>query len=135
MDEAELLEILPQVKEMEEKLAKLRGGVTLVRPEERKAIEKVYSEQISHWRKRKRIFKDLWDAITENSPKDLKEFKVLYCVAQRGSSCIWPCTKFALTAVLFLQEELGIEYDEDVGVSLQSFSDLSQHSKKRTRGQ
>ncbi|GLT34477.1 hypothetical protein SLA2020_089870 [Shorea laevis] len=47
------------------------------------------------------------DAITENSPKDLKEFK----------------------------DELGIEYDEDVGVSLQSFCDLMQRGKKRTRGQ
>ncbi|GKU90353.1 hypothetical protein SLEP1_g4356 [Rubroshorea leprosula] len=96
-----------EVKEMEDKLDKLRGGVTLVKPEERKAIEEMYSEKISHWRKRKRMFKDLWDAITENSPKDLKEFK----------------------------EELGIEYDEDVGVSLQSFCDLLQHGKKRARGQ
>ncbi|GLT76623.1 hypothetical protein SLA2020_482750 [Shorea laevis] len=96
-----------EVKEMEDKLDKLRGGVTLVKPEERKAIEEMYSEKISHWRKRKRIFKDLWDAITENSPKDLKEFK----------------------------EELGIECDEDVGVSLQSFCDLLQHGKKRARGQ
>ncbi|KDP29390.1 hypothetical protein JCGZ_18311 [Jatropha curcas] len=95
-----------EVKEMEDKLVKLRGEVTLVRPEEGKAVEKMYSEQISQWRRRKRMFKDLWDAITENSPKDLKEFK----------------------------EELGIEYDEDVDVSLQSFSDLLQHGKKRARG-
>ncbi|KAK9276811.1 hypothetical protein L1049_006347 [Liquidambar formosana] len=96
-----------EVKEMEEKLNKLRGGVTLVRPEDRKAVEKMYSETISQWRKRKRIFRDLWDSITENSPKDLKAFK----------------------------EELGIEYDEDVGVSLQSFCDLMQNGKKRARGQ
>ncbi|CAN0928939.1 hypothetical protein LINGRAHAP2_LOCUS36769 [Linum grandiflorum] len=32
-----------------------------------------------------------------------------------------------------LQEELGIEYDEDVGVSFQSFSDLVQHADKRRR--
>lgn len=57
-------------------MEKLRGGVTLVRPEDRKAVEAMYAEKISQWRKRKRIFKDLWDAITENSPKDLKEFKV-----------------------------------------------------------
>lgn len=69
---------LYQVREMEDKLMKLRGGVTLVRPEDRKAVEEIYSEKISQWRKRKRIFKDLWDAITENSPKDIKEFKVLY---------------------------------------------------------
>lgn len=34
-----------------------------------------------------------------------------------------------------LQEELGLEYDEDVDVSLQSFTDLMQHGKKRARGQ
>lgn len=63
---------------MEEKLTKLREGVALVSPEERKAVEGMYSEAINQWRRRKRMFKDVWDAITENSPKDLKEFKVLY---------------------------------------------------------
>ena len=63
---------------MEEKLTKLRGGVTLVSPEERKVIESLYSSTISQWRKRKRMFKDIWDSITENSPKNPKEFKVLY---------------------------------------------------------
>lgn len=95
-----------EVKEMEEKLDKLRGGVTLVRPEDRKVVEDMVSEKLTQWRRRKRMFKDLWDAITENSPKDLKEFK----------------------------EELGIEYDEDVGVSLQPYSDLMQRDKKRPRG-
>lgn len=50
----------------------------LVKPEERKAVEQIYLESTSQWRRRKRMFKDLWDAITENSPKDLKEFKVFY---------------------------------------------------------
>lgn len=63
---------------MEEKLTKLRGGVTLVKPEERKAVEGMLSEMIGHWRKRKRMFKDLWDTLTENSPKDPKEFKVSF---------------------------------------------------------
>ncbi|KAI8022459.1 hypothetical protein LOK49_LG03G00777 [Camellia lanceoleosa] len=96
-----------EVEEMEDRLTKLRGGVTLVSPEERKAVERMYMDTISQWRRRKRMFRDVWDAITENSPKDLKEFK----------------------------EELGIEYDEDVGVSLQSFCDLMQHGKKRARVQ
>nr|GMD21241.1 homologous-pairing protein 2 homolog [Ipomoea batatas] len=95
-----------EAEEMEKKLTKLREGVTLVSPEERKAVEELYTETINQWRRRKRMFKDLWDAITENSPKDIKEFK----------------------------EELGIEYDEDVGVSLQSFADLVQQGKKRSRG-
>ncbi|KGN52066.1 homologous-pairing protein 2 homolog [Cucumis sativus] len=95
-----------EVKELEEKLEVLRRGVTLVSPEDRKAIEQIYSEKLSQWRKRKRMFKDIWDAITENSSKDLKEFK----------------------------EELGIEYDEDVGVNLQSFSDMLPQNRKRPRG-
>ena len=66
-----------QVEEMEKKLVKLRGGVALVNPEERKAVEDMFSEKLSQWRKRKRMFKELWDTLTENSPKDLKEFKVL----------------------------------------------------------
>ncbi|MED6160375.1 Homologous-pairing protein 2 [Stylosanthes scabra] len=99
-------ELRMEVQEMENKLTKLRGGVTLVSPEERKAVESMLSEKISQWRKRKRMFKDIWDTLTENSPKDPKE----------------------------LREELGIEYDEDVGVSLQSYSDLIQQGKKRPRG-
>lgn len=63
---------------MEEKLIQLREGVTLVSPGERKVVEGMYTEALSQWRRRKRMFKDIWDAITENSPKDLKEFKVFY---------------------------------------------------------
>ncbi|XP_072971458.1 homologous-pairing protein 2 homolog [Typha angustifolia] len=92
-----------EVQEMEEKLKKLRNGVVLVKPEDKKVIEETYSDKVNQWRKRKRIFKDLWDAITENSPKDPKDFK----------------------------EDLGLEYDEDVGVSLQSYNDLMNLSKKR----
>lgn len=62
---------------MEKRLIKLREGVTLVSPEERKAIEGLYSEALNQWRRRKRMFRDVWDAITENSPKNPKEFKVL----------------------------------------------------------
>ncbi|CAN6675644.1 unnamed protein product [Malus baccata var. baccata] len=94
-----------EVNEMEDRLEKLRGGVTLVKPEDRKAVEQMVSEKVSQWRKRRRMFKDLWDAITENSPKDVKEFK----------------------------EELGIDYDEDVGVSLLSFSDLRSNKRPRLR--
>lgn len=119
---------------MEEKLIKLRGGVTLVSPEERKVIEAMYSDAISQWRRRKRMFKDIWDSITENSPKDLKEFKVVlllsYC--EYTNHCI---AKHISLMGLCFQEELGIEYDEDVGVSLQSFSDLMQQGKKRAREQ
>ncbi|KAF2548615.1 hypothetical protein F2Q70_00019766 [Brassica cretica] len=92
---------------MEEKLVKLREGVTLVRPEDKKAVEDMYSDKINQWRKRKRMFRDVWDTVTENFPRDIKEFK----------------------------EELGVEYDEDVGLSLHAYSDLIPHGKKRGRGQ
>ncbi|XP_021723842.1 homologous-pairing protein 2 homolog [Chenopodium quinoa] len=105
--QAKLGRLKIEVEEMEDKLTKLRGGVTLVKPEDRKAIEDLYVNAISHWRKRKRMFKDIWDTITENLPRDLKELK----------------------------EELGIEYDEDAGQSLQSFCNLMPQSKKRGRGQ
>lgn len=62
---------------MEEKLVKLRRGVTLVKTEDREAVAEIFSAKLSQWRKRRRMFKDIWDTITENSPKDLKEFKVL----------------------------------------------------------
>ncbi|PHT58328.1 hypothetical protein CQW23_00691, partial [Capsicum baccatum] len=63
-------------KEMEKKLIKLWKGVTLVSPEDRLAIEEgLYSETLNQRRRRKRMFKDVWDAITENSPKNPKEFK------------------------------------------------------------
>ncbi|KAM3379633.1 hypothetical protein P3S68_012047 [Capsicum galapagoense] len=90
-------------KEMEKKLIKLWKGVTLVSLEDRLAIEGLYSEALNQRRRRKRMFRDVWDAITENSPKNPKEFK----------------------------EEHGVEYDEDVGVNFQSFADLIQHGKKR----
>ena len=50
-----------------------------MRPEERVAVESMLSEKVSQWRKRKRMFRDLWDTLTENSPKDPKEFKVSFC--------------------------------------------------------
>uniref|UniRef100_A0A0D3FN41 non-specific serine/threonine protein kinase n=1 Tax=Oryza barthii TaxID=65489 RepID=A0A0D3FN41_9ORYZ len=94
-----------EVQEMEEKLNKLRNGVILVKPEDKKIIEESFSEKVNQWRKRKRMFKELWDNITENSPKDQKEFK----------------------------EELGLEYDEDVGVNLQSYSDMLTSLSKRRK--
>ncbi|KAK9750310.1 hypothetical protein RND81_02G186600 [Saponaria officinalis] len=105
--QAKLEKLSTEIEGMETKLTKMRGGVTLVKPEEKKAIEDQYITAISHWRKRKRMFKDIWDSITENMPRDLKEFK----------------------------EELGLEFDEDVDVSLQSYGELMPQNRKRARGQ
>ncbi|KAM0837083.1 hypothetical protein ACQ4PT_061894 [Festuca glaucescens] len=94
-----------EVQEMEEKLNKLQSGVILVKPEDKKIIEESFSERVTQWRKRKRMFKELWDNITENSPKDLKEFK----------------------------EELGLEYDEDVDVTIQPYSEMLASLSKRRK--
>lgn len=82
---------------MENKLAKLRGGVTLVRPEECKAVEETFSEKLSQWRKRKRMFKDLWDTLTENSPKDPKEFKVFSFLFLSVCVCVCMCVSVMVT--------------------------------------
>lgn len=79
---------------MEEKLKKLRSGVVLVKPEDKKVIEETYSQKINQWRKRKRMFKELWDAITENSPKDLKEFKVFQMGHPFSMHCHIPSIHF-----------------------------------------
>lgn len=67
---------------MEDRLVKLRGGVTLVKPEDRKMVEDMFLEKLNQWRKRKRMFKEVWDTLTENMPNDPKQFKV-FCF----SSC------------------------------------------------
>ncbi|ONM08461.1 Homologous-pairing protein 2-like protein [Zea mays] len=103
--QSEVGPIFVQVQEMEETLNKLRSGVTLVKPEDKEIIENSFSEKVNQWKKRKRMFKELWDNITENSPKDQKEFK----------------------------EELCLEYDEDVDVNLQPYSDMLASLNKRRK--
>lgn len=84
------------IKNAESKLGTLKQGVVLVSAEEREKVQGEFVVKISEWRKRKKMFKELWDLITESLPRDLKEFK----------------------------EELGIEYDEDVQVNLQDYASL-----------
>ena len=60
---------------MEEKLDKLQSCVILVKPD-KKIIENSFAENVNQWRKRKSMFKGIWDNITENRPNDQKEFKV-----------------------------------------------------------
>ncbi|XP_039828597.1 homologous-pairing protein 2 homolog [Panicum virgatum] len=63
-----------EVQEMEEKLDKLQSCVILVKPD-KKIIENSFAENVNQWRKRKSMFKGIWDNITENRPNDQKEFK------------------------------------------------------------
>ncbi|CAN6199593.1 unnamed protein product [Urochloa humidicola] len=45
-----------EVQEMEEKLDKLRSGVILVKPEDKKIIEGSFAEKVNQWKRRKRMF-------------------------------------------------------------------------------
>ncbi|KAH7301395.1 hypothetical protein KP509_23G023500 [Ceratopteris richardii] len=92
-----------EIKNAEHRLEKLRQGVVLVSVEERQKVQETFVSKLGEWRKRKRMFKELWDLITESLPRDLKEFK----------------------------EELGIEYDEDVEVNLQDYVNLVPKKLKR----
>ncbi len=92
-----------EVSNMQLKLKKLCEGTVLVKPEEWKMVQDMYNEKINRWIKKKRAFKEIWDTITENMPKDLKEFK----------------------------KELGIETNEDTGVSFQSYSNYTSNKNLR----
>lgn len=100
--------LLCQVKEMENKLAKLRGGVTLVKPEDRMAVEEMFLEKLSQWRKRKRMLRDIWDPIMENSPKNLKEFKVLSVVCLVKQNCLLLQNLFTVVDFVFHRKNLEL---------------------------
>ncbi|KAJ3047016.1 PSMC3 interacting protein [Rhizophlyctis rosea] len=70
------------------RLNKLRDNPVQMSSEDKKRIETGLESMRTEWRKRKRMFKDMWDAVTENLPGDRKE----------------------------LMEEIGIETDESVGL-------------------
>lgn len=48
----------------------------MVSVDEREKVQEAFVAKMGEWRKRKKMFKELWDLITESLPKDLKEFKV-----------------------------------------------------------
>ncbi|CAI8032610.1 Homologous-pairing protein 2 homolog [Geodia barretti] len=76
---------------MNKQLTKLKSG-DRVSPEECKKVTKAHTEAVRHWRKRKRMTTDIVNAILEGYPKSKKQ----------------------------LFEEVGIETDEDYGVSVPS---------------
>jgi hypothetical protein len=49
-----------QLAEANDRLAGLRKGSTLVKPEERQAVERAFADAMEQWAKRKRIFKNIW---------------------------------------------------------------------------
>ncbi|KAJ1987319.1 hypothetical protein H4R33_002924 [Dimargaris cristalligena] len=76
----------------EERLAVLRSGENVMSEDDKKRIDRAYDDNRKHWKRRKTMFKDIFDAITEHMPGNRKDF----------------------------MEELGIETDEQVGVDLKA---------------
>jgi len=75
---------LEENQNLEERLNTLTKGVKLISKEEQNEIDKSLAYNKLEWKKRKKMFRDAWDIITENMQKNPKE----------------------------LMEELGIETDE-----------------------
>lgn len=81
-----------EVAKLQHRLSDLEGNQVLVSKEERDTIMKGGEQMSQHWRKRRRLALDVLDAILEGYPHPKKQ----------------------------LYEEIGIETDEDAGVSLLS---------------
>ena len=84
------LQIQEEVDQLESKLNALQKNQVVISQQEKERIEQGREKMIKEWKKRRRIAKDILDAILENYPKSKSE----------------------------LYEDIGIETDEDAGVSI-----------------
>ncbi|KAK9915390.1 hypothetical protein WJX75_008557 [Coccomyxa subellipsoidea] len=89
-------ELRNQWEETHARLGPLRSSTKLVTAAERQAVEKAFSEAMDHWAKRKRMFKAMWDQVSENIDQNVME--------------LW--------------EEMGVETDEAVDLNLPSMQQL-----------
>lgn len=62
-----------QNQNLEERLNTLTKGVKLISKEEQNEIDKSLAYNKLEWKKRKKMFRDAWDIITENMQKNPKE--------------------------------------------------------------
>lgn len=91
-----------EIEVLESKVVSLREGSVLVTPEERLEVQRAYDHKLGLWRRRKKIYQELWGMITESMTESLKDLK----------------------------EEIGIETDEDVGCSIVDYSNLGVKKQK-----
>ncbi|TPX68521.1 hypothetical protein SpCBS45565_g03035 [Spizellomyces sp. 'palustris'] len=75
--EQRLRELEEENSKLEERLSSLRSGSTRqqLSAEDRKRIDKNLEAMQKEWRKRKRMFNDMWAAVTENIQGSLAEFR------------------------------------------------------------
>ena len=61
---------------LETKVASLRGGGVLVTREDRQEAQAAYEKKVGLWRRRKKIYQELWGMIIESMTENLKTLKV-----------------------------------------------------------
>ncbi|KAJ3152028.1 PSMC3 interacting protein [Geranomyces variabilis] len=90
--QARLLALNAENEKMEERLVTLRSGdaPAQLSDKEIKAADTKLEKMRKEWRSRKRLFSDMWGAVTESVPGSIEEFR----------------------------EAVGIETDESVGVNI-----------------
>ncbi|KAI8586558.1 Tat binding protein 1-interacting protein-domain-containing protein [Geranomyces variabilis] len=90
--QAKLLTLNAENEKMEERLVTLRSGdaPAQLSDKEIKAADTKLEKMRKEWRSRKRLFSDMWGAVTESVPGSIEEFR----------------------------EAVGIETDESVGVNI-----------------
>ena len=89
--------------ELETKLESLRQGASLISSEDVATAEEIFSVAITAWTKYRRIFRSIWDTISENI--DAKQSDLF--------------------------EEIGIDTDETVGERLEDYQRLLAKKAKR----
>ncbi|KAK9839241.1 hypothetical protein WJX81_003677 [Elliptochloris bilobata] len=94
--DARSAELTEQLAEVSKRLGDLRAGAKLVSPAERAALEKAFAAAMGHWAKRRRIFRGVWDQVSENIDQNVRE--------------LW--------------EEIGVETDEAAGADLSALQQL-----------
>ena len=65
-----------QIEVLESKVVSLREGSVLVTPEERLEVQRAYVHKLGLWRRKKKIYQELWGMITESMTESLKDLKV-----------------------------------------------------------
>ncbi|EME27752.1 uncharacterized protein Gasu_47380 [Galdieria sulphuraria] len=85
-------ELESTLQQMNEKLQVLSAGIQQIDPEERKKLQQNLLYNVSNWKQRKRMAKDILDAISENANLKYKE----------------------------LCEQIGVETDETVGLDMEN---------------
>lgn len=73
---------------MELKVEALREGSVLVTPEERLEVQGAYDLKLGLWRRRRKIYQELWGMITEAVTENLKDLKVLSRIAFKFSELL-----------------------------------------------